>query len=160
MNNDKGISIMMSNIILEKSIINIYPNLEQKYIIEILNSLIYTKRDLTIDEAKILFEKHIPKISQLINWKLYYEYCVINDYLTRFEKETGLVGIELLEKLNNKITFGEIKNMIFLLNHSEYFKFVTMFKKHFSKEIIEENSVDTHKMYIEREKKLKRILEV
>lgn len=157
--NKKGIDIMLNNIILEKTIKKLYPDLEIKYIIQILNSLIYSKRNLEIDKTRLLFEKHILKISNLIDWKLYYEYCVINNYLERFEKETGLTGSDLLYKLsNNKIGWNNISSIKSYLQNSDYYRFIDEFKKHFSKEMIEENSFDTHLKHIEIEKKLKKIL--
>lgn len=156
---DKGIDLMLNNIMLEKTIIKLYPDLNINDMIKILNSLITTKRDLNIDDTRILFKKHIPKIYNLIDWKIYYEYCVINDYLERFEKETGLTGTDLLSKLsNNSIGWINMNSMMNYLQNSNYKHFITEFKKNFSKEMIEENSIDTHIQYVEREKKLKRIL--
>ena len=155
----KVIDIMLNNIMLEKAIMKLYPDLEYVYMKPILNTIITTRQDLLIDEAKHLFKTHIPKIYGLIDWELYYEYCVISDYLIRFEEQTGLTGQKLLDELSKgEIGRDDMRELLDTLANSYYRDFVDLFKQHFSKEMIEENSVDTHRKYIEREKKLKRIL--
>ena len=157
----KVIDIMLNNIMLEKAIIKLYPDLEYVYMKPILNSIITTRRDLLIDEAKHLFNTHIPKIYGLIDWDLYYEYCVISDYLIRFEEKSGLTGGKLLDKLSdNKISWTDMRELLGVLTNNNYREYVKLFKTHFSKEMIEENSLETHKKFVEREKKLKRILEM
>ncbi len=156
---NKVINILLNNVTLEKVIVKLYPDLEYKYMKTILNFLIYSKKDLLIDEMKNLYKKHIPKIYELIDWDLYYDYCIINDYLGRFEEKTGLVGSDLLNELsNNKIGWMTMQELMSALRRSDHRTFVKLFKQHFRHEMIEENSLETHTKYVEREKKLKRIL--